>query len=294
MNWVNHNGIISSGEEAIVRATNRSLKYGDALFETMRMFDGQIPFLDYHYQRLSRGMKTLGMKPIRPFPKDAIIKQIDKLSLKYPYKNLRIRLTIYRAGEGLYTPDSEGIGFILEANPLPSNKFKWSMVKTWDVFPEPILFPSIISPLKTVSALPYVLAANYKKEQGVEEVFLLNSNDRIAEALSSNIFVVKNNTILTPALSEGCVAGTMRQVVLETLDEMGFPYKQSHLLDRDLASANELFLCNAIQGIRSVQQFGSRIYSSKVAEFLVNALNDRIHEKTNQETAPSSEDMSEL
>src|SRR5690606_35372530 len=106
-----------------------------------------------------------------------------------------------------------------------------------------------LSNLKSINCLPFVLAGLFRKQQGFDEVILLNQEGRLCETLSSNIFVCYNNAIYTPALSEGCVDGTMRRAVIEIAKEMGKTIVEAKIQPQILLEADEIFLTNAIKGI---------------------------------------------
>lgn len=124
---------------------------------------------------------------------------------------------------------------------------------TLGIFEEIRLTPNVFSPFKTGNALPNVLAAIFKKEKKCDDCLLLNITGRIACGNSSNVFLVKNGSLTTPPLTEGCVAGTMRSIVSDLCKGLKINILEKPVLPEDLVKADEVFLTNAIQGIRWVR-----------------------------------------
>ena len=119
----------------------------------------------------------------------------------------------------------------------------------------------------------------YCKKTKCDDVFLLNCSGNISECVSSNVFLLKNNVILTPALTEACVAGTMRKIILEIAESKHYKIEETVINISDLEQANEIWLSNAIQGIRWVENFNDHRFKSKIAKDFVKFLNERIKVK---------------
>ncbi|MEO8713300.1 MAG: aminotransferase class IV, partial [Parafilimonas sp.] len=116
--------------------------------------------------------------------------------------------------------------------------------------------------------LPYIMAAMWAKENKLDDAIILNNYSRIAETTIANIFLVKDGKIKTSALSEGCVAGVMRRYMSECLKKENIPYEETQMHTDELADANEVFITNAVQGIRWIKQCGKNNYNFKLAEYL--------------------------
>jgi branched-chain amino acid aminotransferase len=139
-----------------------------------------------------------------------------------------------------------------------------------DIFPDARKSCDKFSNLKSASFQPYVLAALYAKENKLNDCLVLNTSGYIADSTIANIFLVKDNAILTPALSEGCIDGVMRKFLLGKLTEAGYPVIETSVSPDDLNNADEIFLTNAIKGIRWVRQFRKREYANSTAEKIYN------------------------
>jgi len=268
---VNLNGEIFGSKKKIFDVSNRAFLYGDALFETIRMFDGKVPFLNHHIKRLKNGLSFFKYR----IPKNYTAKFFQKEIKKIAGGNARIRLTVFRNSGGLYTPQDLNSQFLITASPLSKSKFhlnkKGLNIGLFDDFELPC---SAFSHLKTTNSLPYIMAGIYKKEQNLSDCILLNEKGRIAEASSSNVFLFKNNEIITPSLSEGCISGTLRQSLIDIAKVEKLKIHEIPVTLSALQQADEVWLTNAIQGIRWVQSFDNQyFYTNTKAKALILKLN---------------------
>jgi branched-chain amino acid aminotransferase len=286
---INYNGVLYPDEQPIFTAGNRSFRYGDGLFESIRAFDGRLPFFHLHWQRLAAGMDCLKLERHRYFTPVFLENEIAKLT--NGLGNWRIRLTVWRSGGGLYTPETNQPHFLIEATPLPSNRFELNetglSIGIYNQSPLPIQpiqpIPPIqpiqpISNFKLTSSLPFVLAAQHKQALGLDDCLLLNTAGRLACATNANIFWVKNGKLYTPPLTEGCVAGTLRATVLSIAKSLKIKAVEKRLRLDALATADELCLTNAVQGIRWVRQMEGveAKFENGLTNLLFEELNGRV------------------
>jgi branched-chain amino acid aminotransferase len=119
----------------------------------------------------------------------------------------------------------------------------------------------VFSNIKNNNYLQYAMAALWSKENKLNDALLLNSNNNIADSCIANVFIIKNGIIKTPALREGCVAGVMRQYLIEILKQNDIEVVETSINTEDIANADEVFLTNVIKGIMWVRQFGDSNYA---------------------------------
>jgi len=147
---------------------------------------------------------------------------------------------------------------------------KGLIVDIFNELPKPINY---LSNIKTCNSLVYVMAGLYKTQNNLDDVILLNQDGGLCEASSSNIFVYYQNHLYTPALSEGCVEGVMRQVVIDIARQIDIPVTEAQIDPLILNVADEVFLTNATRGIQSVMGFDIKRYFNELARRLVDELN---------------------
>lgn len=274
MLFVNFNGEILPADTKVLTVANRSFKYGDGLFESMRMLKGQLKFAAEHAARLQKGMKALKMDGYSQMDTWFLKEKADQLASVNKIKHGRLRLTVYRDAEGLYTPSQNKVGYLLEIQPLDEPRyFLNSKGLIIDVFTELSKPTNFLSNIKTCNSLVYVLAGIHKSQNNLDDVLLLNQNGFLCEASSSNVFVYYQNHLYTPALSEGCVEGVMRQVVINIANRIGIPLTEAQINPEILYEAEEVFLTNSVKGIQSVMGYGIRRYFNKVSKALMDELN---------------------
>ncbi|MBN2347954.1 MAG: aminotransferase class IV [Bacteroidales bacterium] len=257
--------------------TNRIFYYGDGLYELIHANGTEPQFLSEHLSRLSTGMNVLSMNIpgnfVEEFFRNWIIKLLNKNRL---FQGVQVRLTVFRKASEEITQSQNEVSWIMESKPLEYDHYHLnSRGLTIDIFSEIIKPVNVLSNIKSVNALLYVLAERYKTNQSLDECILLNQKGRIIESTASNIFIVKAFTAYTPAIAEGCVAGTMRHTIISLLKKLGYVVKHDcSLTIQDLELADEIFLTNAITGVRWVLAFRKRRYYNKTSKVLTTALNE--------------------
>ncbi len=270
---INFNGKIFPSDQPILSSNNRAFLYGDALFETLRMSEGNIRFLDFHIERLLKGLVYFKYKIPKKYTSNFFKKEIKKIA----EGNARIRLTVFRSDGGLYTPKNNRPQFLITTSPLASPNFQLNKKGlSIGIFKDIKLPCTPISNLKTCNSLPYIQAGLYKKDNRLDDCLLLNEKGRVAEASSSNIFLLKKNKLITPSLSEGCIAGTMRKAIIQIAQQKGeILFQEKTLTLNALNQADEIWLTNAIQGIRWISQINSNqiLPSPKIASTFIRKLN---------------------
>lgn len=278
MNFINFNGNIYPAEQEVLTVANRGYRYGDGLFESMRILKGKLQFAELHAERLQRGLAALKMEGSALFTADFLREKANELLSRNQYgENARLRLTVYREGEGLYSPESNKTGFSLEMTKSNEsyylNNSRGLIVDVYDEITKPVNF---LSNHKTCNSLPFVMAGLHRKQQSLDEVFILNQYGFLCEAMSSNVFVLFNKQLYTPALSEGCIAGVMRTVVMEIAEEFGLPVIEAQINPDILNEADEVFLTNASRGIQWVMGFNNKRYFNKLSKELLDLLNSKV------------------
>lgn len=260
----------------IFGAKNRILMYGDGFFESIKVSSGVVLHFNLHYDRIIKSLMLLQMDPKEDWSQIYFEDNIIKLCKKNNFENARIRMVFYRDTDGYYTPESNEASFFMTADKLEQSNYPFKRIKNLDIYKEMYKTTNFTSVLKTTSANIYVMASLFAKKNGYGDCLLINEKDYICEATSSNVFLVKGNQIVTPPISQYCVNGIMRNVVLQLAESYGYTYQESIIEEQDLYLADELFLTNAIQGIMPVSDFRGKEYSFAYTDVLLKLLNDSI------------------
>ena len=240
---------------------NRSFRYGDGLFESIGVHGGKPSFLPYHLKRLYRGMEVLGFSyPVDTFKQELVDAISRLLQINQIHAHGRLRLHVYRGGEGAYAPTSDEAHYLLEGYALKEDPMASSASLRLTAYDVHRLKPGPLSGLKTANALPYVLAARHARKQGWDEALLFSEQGYLAEASSANIFLVKEKKCQTPPLSTGCVDGVMRHQVMRICQELSIEVQEKNLRPTDLLQADEAFLTNSVRGIIPIGQYEQRLF----------------------------------
>ncbi len=272
--FINFNGEILSADTKLFTLKNRAFRYGDGLFESMRLMKGQLKFADLHADRLQRGMKALKIDGYSQMDAWFLKEKTEDLARRNKARHGRLRLTVFRDAEGLYAPSQNKMAWCLEIQPSDEPRyFLNARGLIMDIFTDLSKPTNYLSNIKTCNSLTYVMAGLYKTQNKLDDVFLLNQNGFLCEAGSSNIFIWYQNHLYTPALSEGCVEGVMRQVIINIAKQNNIQVTEAQINPDILYEAEEVFLTNASRGIQSVMGFGVRRYFNEVSKVLIDELN---------------------
>ncbi|MBN1415053.1 MAG: aminotransferase class IV [Bacteroidales bacterium] len=274
--YICYNGDFLNADRPVLPVSNSSFRYGDALYENIHAFGTEAQFLDLHLDRLKQSMQWLKMIIPAFFHLENLSRLITNLLNKNRlFGGAWIRLTVFRNDSGLYAPENNTISFIIESESLEFDRYTLNthgfVIDLYTEMPKPI---HRLSSIKSTSRLLYVMAGIFKAEKGLDDCILINKKGHLVESGSSNLFILKNGHILTPGLEEGCIPGIMRQVIISCIHATGKDcIVDVPLSTSDLNAADEVFLTNAIMGIRWVGAFQHKRYYRDYSQQLVHHLN---------------------
>lgn len=262
------NGKMYKGETGIISANNRGLRFGDGLFETIKSVKGHLEFLDDHFTRLWKGLQVLQFDIPKYFTPELVQEKIETLLQKNGHLNLaRARLTVFRGDGGLYDVTDYNPNYIIQTWALPPGTGNWnSNGLVLGIYGCVKKNCDILSNLKHNNFLPYVMGALHAKNEKWNDAVLLNSYGRICETTFTNIFLIKEEVIYTPALTEGCIAGIMRENMIRKLKASDHQLIEGKIGIEELQEADEVFLTNSIYNMRWVQGIGDKKYTNTLAQ----------------------------
>jgi len=271
------NGAFTTEEENGICFQNRAFLYGDSIFETIRVNNRNILFFEEHLTRLVSGMTVLKYNIPDKFTifkdklKDEILSLLNRNKI---FKSARIRITVFRKSGGFYTPDTNDVNYIISTSQLKTDTFILNTdglrISVFNELKKPV---NKFSPFKTGNSLLYTLAGIYKTENAVNDCLILNEKNQIIEAVSSNLFLVINKTLITPPVSDGCINGIMRNEVITYAKLYDIPCVERSIFEHDLLSAKEIFLTNSISGIQWVVAYKNKRYYKRFSDFLLRKIN---------------------
>ena len=275
--YINFNGNIIRENEPVFKASSRAARFGDGLFETMRVRNGKILFEEMHSERLFNGLALMCFSTPPSFDWSFLRSAIALLLEKNAHhQHARVRLMVTRGDGGIMDEPMDAPQFLVETWEANEYRFEEKGLKV-DMFTD---FPKArcrYANIKTCNFLPSVMATFYAKENGLDECLLVNDAMRVCDATISNIFWVKRSTVFTTWLNEGGVGGVMRAYLMKLLPEHGIRVIETATRLNELHGAEELFLTNVIRGVRWVKEMGStkftNSWSRKVFDIMIRSLN---------------------
>ena len=275
---VNCNGNIQDNS-AISIDSNRGFLYGDSIFETIKVLDNKVLFLEDHYFRLMASMRICRMEIPMNFTMEYFEEQILNLVSSISNSNsYRARFSVYRDSDGFYMPTARGVRFIVTASPLSNDLYAFAKTEyEVELYKDFYVSKQLLSTLKTNNKMLQITGSIFADENGYDNCLVLNDEKNVVEALQSNLFMKMGNVIITPPVSDGCLNGIMRKQVIEILKKMeGIEVKEVSISPFDLQKADELFLTNVISGIQPITQYRKKGYQFDFANDVLKRLNAKI------------------
>lgn len=261
--WICFNGQFFESQQPVLTINNRSFKWGDGLFETMKLTNEGVQLSNYHFERLFLGLQLLKIDT-RNVQKHTIIENMLSLAKKNQCEALaRIRLAVFRDEDNQASYSIEAIGLDRTYTQYNAEGYK---IGIYPFARKPV---DAFSNLKTSNHLAYVMAGKYADEQGWDDAIVLNTDNHICDSSRANIFLVKGYDVYTPALNQGCVSGVMRRHVIDILESHQYHLHQHYITEEDLFEADEVFLTNALIGIKWVGAYRDKKYSNEFSKLLL-------------------------
>lgn len=277
---INFNGSLV-GQNDNILTQNRAFLYGDGVFETVKIVNNKVLFLEDHYFRLMASMRVVRMEIPMNFTMENLEEQILNL-VKYNTipESARARITVFRNDGGLYLPKTNEVSYLIHATPLENAAYSLNTASyEVDLYKDFYITKQLLSSIKTTNKLINVTGSIFAHENGLDNCILLNDTKNVAEALQGNLFMVQGNKLITPPVSEGCLNGVMRKQILALAKKIeSIEVVEEIISTFDLQKADELFLTNVITGIQPITKYRKKEFTSNLAHLLVQKLNESISE----------------
>lgn len=271
---VNLNGNIV--EHELVLGQNRAFLYGDAVFETLKIVNGKVLFMEDHYFRLMASMRIIRMRIPMNFTLEYLEQQILELVAKNAGSDSsRVRLTVFRNDGGFYLPTDSNVSFLISSSKV-ENKAYFLNEEAYEVelFKDFNVTKHLLSTIKSTNKLVNIVGSIFADENGYQNCLVLNEDKNVVEALNGNLFMIVGNRFITPPLSEGCLNGIMRKQVLALAKKVeDLEVHEEPISPFDLQKANELFITNIIQGIQPITKYRKKEFTTNWSKILLEKMN---------------------
>jgi branched-chain amino acid aminotransferase len=259
---------------------NRAFLYGDAVFETLKLVNGKVLFMEDHYFRLMASMRIIRMQIPMNFTLEYLEEQIIQLAeLNSCLASCRVRLTVYRNDGGYYLPLTRSISFLISVKPLDNQVYAFANEPyEVELFKDFYVTKQLLSTIKSTNRLINTVGSIFAEENGYQNCLLLNEEKNVVEALNGNLFMLIGNRLATPPLSEGCLNGVMRKQILSLAKKIAeIEVIEEPISPFDLQKADELFITNVISGIQPITQYRKKEFESVLAKVLLDKLNKAVN-----------------
>lgn len=272
---VNFNGDLQDAVPGSLHE-NRGFLYGDGVFETIKVVQGKVLFLEDHYFRLLSSMRIVRMK----IPMNFTLEFFEAELLKTATANScsasgRVRCTVFRNAGGYYLPQTNTVSYLIQATALPSGEYVLNAEPyEVDLYKDFYVSKHLLSTLKTTNKMLHITGSIFAQENGFQTCLLLNDEKNVVEALHGNLFLRSGSTVITPPLSEGCLNGIMRKQLIRLLGKQSmYTLLEQPISPFDLQKADELFVTNVIRGIQPITTYRKKSFTIELASHLLIELN---------------------
>lgn len=274
---INFNGNITAQENILTQ--NRAFLYGDGVFETVKIINNKILFLEDHYFRLMASMRVVRMEIPMNFTMEFFEEQILNLvHEKGISASARARITVFRNDGGLYLPKTNEVSYLINASSLENTLYVLNTAQyEVDLYKDFYVSKQLLSSIKTTNKMINVTGNIFAHENGLANCLLINDTKNVIEGLQGNLFMLTGKKLITPPVSEGCLNGIMRKQILALAKKVeGIEVVEEIISPFDLQKADELFLTNVIMGIQPITKYRKKEFTSNLAHLLVQKLNETI------------------
>jgi len=277
---INFNGNIVAQDENIL-TQNRAFLYGDGVFETLKIVNNRILFLEDHYFRLMASMRVVRMEIPMNFTMEFFEEEVLKLVRENGISaSARVRITVFRNDGGLYLPKTNEVSYLIHATQLQNTSYALDTAEyEVDLYKDFYVTKQLLSSIKTTNKMINVTGSIFAHENGLANCLLVNDTKNVVEGLQGNLFMLIGKKLITPPISEGCLNGIMRKQILALAKKVeGIEVLEEIISPFDLQKADELFLTNVITGIQPITKYRKKEFITDLAYLLVQKLNESISE----------------
>ncbi len=252
-----------------IDVADRGLHYGDGLFETLLVKQGEPQLWEQHMSRLQCGCEALALPMVDPA---VLEKEARSICSDADRAVLKIMLTRGTGGRGYKTAEQVSVTRILNLHAYPDYPAEsWTRGVHVRICNLRLARQPALAGVKHLNRLEQVLARQEWTQPEIAEGILLDTEDRVVEGVMSNLFIVADGDILTPDLTFCGVAGVMREQVMTVAEDAGICARVATLQEKDLFHADEVFLTNSLIGVWPVTRIEQHVLG-------IGAITQRIQE----------------
>lgn len=273
---VNFNGsLVEATSDSL--AENRGFLFGDGVFETFKIVNNRVLFLEDHYFRLMSSMRILRMEIPMNFTMEFLEQELLQLiAVNGVQQSARVRMTVFRNSGGFYLPLTNEVSYLIQTTSLKSTVYVLNTeMYEADLFKDFYITKQLLSSIKSTNKAVQITGSIFAKENDLQNCFLLNDSKNVIEALNGNLFMLKDGKLTTPPVSEGCLNGVMRKQVLAVAKTLDVEVVEEVISPFDLQKADELFVTNVIVGVQPITKYRKKDFDHSFAAKIIAQLNQK-------------------
>jgi 4-amino-4-deoxychorismate lyase len=250
--------LLNGESKHTIELSDRGFQYGDGVFETIEVLNGTPVFLNQHMHRLFKGCDRL----LIPCPdKEILKKEAFQLAKGSPSAVLKLIITRGSGGRGYRQPDTIQPTRLFSLHPFPDYPETFSLHGINARFCDTRLgLNPCLAGIKHMNRLEQVMARSEWNHEDVQEGLMMDINGNVVEGTMSNVFVVKQNVLYTPAIEQCGVEGILRDIVIWLAKKQQIKVIEKTMTKVEILSADELFVTNSIIGIWPIKKIDKQTY----------------------------------
>ncbi len=263
--YVYVNGEVVTEGKATVPVKDRGFLYGDAIFETLRSYNGRPFLLGPHLERLSSSAHALGIPLEKTLDEltEVVLRLLETNGLKDAY----IRITVSRGtgGDGLVPAEAPSPTLIIETRPFkpyPDALYENGMRLIISDYTRSTTNPALRH--KTRNFLVPIMARQEASRKDAQDALFLNTEGDVCEGTVWNIFMVEGSSVITPSLKANLLPGITRETVLKICDDTGIAASEELFGVERLLAADEVFATNSLMEVMPVASIDGRLIGQKI------------------------------
>jgi len=245
--------LVNGKAEDRISISDRGLNYGDGLFETIAFRNGVAEFIDAHIQRLVDGCTRLNI----PFQQRELLStELDSVyqSLKDVDSVIKIVITRGSGGRGYFADNTAEPSRIISTHAYPSYPQSYQQQGiSVRLCQHKLSENPTLAGLKHLNRLDNIIARNEWSDENIAEGLMFDQSNHLIEGTMTNVFIVKSNQLISPKIKTSGVNGILRTQIIQIANQLGITFKEGVLSQTDLKNADEVFVCNSINGIWPVK-----------------------------------------
>lgn len=240
--------------------TERACQFGDGLFETVAVVDGEPCLWDRHLARLNEGCRRLGLPAPDP---DHVATACDRLCAGHERAVLKIFWTAGPSERGYRRPSPPAARLAARVSAWPSpTAGPWRLRLCRHRLSE----NPALAGIKHLNRLDQVIARSEWAEPEIGEGLMLDQGGHVVSGTMSNLFVQTDGRLLTPPIVGAGIAGVVRGLLIDVAAGFGDPVEVRHISLDDLGRADAVYLTNALIGVVRAAGFETRAFPAALEE----------------------------